>query len=137
VGYYAETNDASEKRTLALHWNGSSWSKVSTPVEGSEDNLLNGVSCTSSTNCIAAGYRVSNPKDSSLSMRWDGEKWTQIAATTVVKGGEDAMRGVSCVATTDCFAAGVHTTSLWGPYRTLAERWQGEKWAVLSTPNAE
>lgn len=40
---------------LAEGWDGTSWTIQSTAAPGSFDDTLNGVSCTSATNCIAVG----------------------------------------------------------------------------------
>jgi hypothetical protein len=54
VGTYA--NSAADK-TLAESWNGTSWSILPSPNAGLPDalNVLNGVSCVSTTACTAAG----------------------------------------------------------------------------------
>ena len=57
VGEY--TNSASVIVTLAEIWNGTEWKVMSTPnPEGAIGSTLEGVSCSSLTACIAAGYYV-------------------------------------------------------------------------------
>jgi hypothetical protein len=42
-------------RTLVESWNGSTWTIVSSRNQGTGENVLDGVSCTSSTRCVAVG----------------------------------------------------------------------------------
>jgi hypothetical protein len=54
VGYYF---NGTVKRTLVLHWNGTSWTHQTSPNAGgsSLDNVLQGVAATSSTDAWAVG----------------------------------------------------------------------------------
>jgi hypothetical protein len=55
VGY--DKNSAGTDVTLAERWNGSEWSIQSTPnPSGATESELSGVSCFSSTGCIAVGF---------------------------------------------------------------------------------
>src|ERR1022692_4688261 len=67
VGEYF--NSAGTRVTLAERWNGSSWAIQSTPnPTGSQDSVLYGVSCPSTTACIAVG-------SNDLAERWNGSSW--------------------------------------------------------------
>src|ERR1700676_602685 len=58
VGSY---NTWSAYQTLIEHWNGTSWSIITSPnVSATQDNMLNGVTCTSATQCFAVGIYL-NP----------------------------------------------------------------------------
>jgi hypothetical protein len=49
-------NSGSINTTLAEHWNGTAWSVETTPTPlAGEENILDGVSCPSSTVCVAFG----------------------------------------------------------------------------------
>jgi hypothetical protein len=51
------SNNPNTRFTLAEGWNGSTWAVQATPnPSGSATSNLNGVSCTSASACIAAGY---------------------------------------------------------------------------------
>jgi hypothetical protein len=55
VGYYV--NDSRRYQTLIERWDGTSWVIVTSPNTGAtQDNLLNGVTCASASECWAAGY---------------------------------------------------------------------------------
>jgi hypothetical protein len=73
TGWYETTPGAYE--TLAEAWNGTAWVVQSTPnPSGATANYLLGVSCTSASACIAAGYDL-NPSYTALAERWNGTAW--------------------------------------------------------------
>src|SRR2546423_13698011 len=55
-----QTNSSGYDRTLAEHWNGSTWSIVPTPNPGSSHNDLNAVSAVSTNNVWAVGDYFDN-----------------------------------------------------------------------------
>jgi hypothetical protein len=60
---------------LADHWDGSSWSTVTTPFPGAVNGGLAEVDCTSSSSCWATGgFKNSGP--GTLGLRWDGTTWS-------------------------------------------------------------
>jgi hypothetical protein len=135
IGFYA--NSSGVEVTLAEHWNGTKWAIQPTPnPSGSQDSNLYGVSCTSAKACTAAGYYYSrSDSDLTLAERWNGTKWA-IQSTPNRSGNgipNGYLEGVSCPSTTACTAAGYYFNS--SGQVTLAERWNGTKWAIQSTPN--
>ena len=81
VGNYCGSS-CSTDRTLIVHWNGTSWSTVTSLNPSSHNNSLNGVSATSATNAWAVGnYCVSdcgsNPSTyKTLILHWNGTSWS-------------------------------------------------------------
>src|SRR5205823_6095563 len=76
--------DGTTFRTLALHWNGSSWTSAPTqdanPGSGGAD-ILNGVAADASGDAWAVGYtRDSSGADHPPIERWSGSAWTIVAA---------------------------------------------------------
>jgi hypothetical protein len=57
---------ASTYQTLVESWNGSAWSIVASPDQGSGSNLLSSVACTSSTSCTAVGASTSGGSSQTL-----------------------------------------------------------------------
>jgi hypothetical protein len=51
-------------QTPVEHWNGKSWTRVSSPNLGSDGSALNGVAASSSTNVWAVGSYLSSPTSS-------------------------------------------------------------------------
>src|SRR4029077_9132898 len=67
-------------QTLIERWDGTSWAVVtSANASATENNVLNGVTCVSASNCWAVGYAVSQNETGftyqTLVERWDGTSW--------------------------------------------------------------
>jgi hypothetical protein len=45
------------------------------------------------------------------------------------------LAAVACASASNCVAVGGHSSSSTGPGGTLAEKWNGTKWSVVSSPN--
>ncbi len=64
----------------ALRWDGKKWSNVKTPNPGgaaqNDGNSLNGVACTSASNCWAAGDVVTSGVFNDELLHWNGKKWS-------------------------------------------------------------
>jgi hypothetical protein len=120
--------------TLAEAWNGTAWSIHSTPnPSGALFSQLSGVSCASSTACIAVGVSQSTGQPSPLAEAWNGSAWT-LQSVPLPSGSTGAyFSGVSCTSASACTAVGVAFTST--AKVTLAEVWNGSSWTVQTTPN--
>ena len=128
VGYYF-VKSAGDAIPLAEQWNGKAWTVESVPQLKHTSSFLQGVSCSSTTFCVAVGlyYSTGANAASALIERWDGTRWS--IQTT---GATDAqLWAVSCPSSTACEAAGYHVSSS-GP-SVLAERWTGSKWVAQAT----
>lgn len=137
-GYYTGTNPT-VKHTQTQQWNGSAWSVISSPnVTGPTvlSNFLNGVSCVSKTFCVAAGYytQTGSGQDQTLIEQWNGHAWT-IVTSADVAGVSNDLNAVSCLSATFCVAAGdtINTSFV---NQTLIERWNGNAWSVVASPNS-
>jgi hypothetical protein len=120
---------------LAEVWNGTKWAIQATPdPSGGTENILSGVSCTGAAACEAAGsYTNSSGDDVTLAEVWNGTKWA-IQATPNPSGSTIAvLGGVSCTGAAACETVGTSFSP--GVHKTLAEVWNGTKWAIQATPN--
>jgi hypothetical protein len=121
---------------LAEGWDGTTWTIHATPnPTGARLSLLNGVSCSSATVCIAVGsYVTSSNTGSTLAEAWDGTSWS-IRTTPNPAGATDSrLSGVSCSwAATACTAVGLSSDG--SGTHTLAEAWDGTAWTLRTTPN--
>jgi hypothetical protein len=92
------------------------------------------VSCRSATACTAVGNSGNVDTTVTLAERWTGRKW--LVQPTPSQSGTSAseLTAVSCSSATACIAAGDYYNRS-GTDVTLAERWNGRKWAVQRTPN--
>ena len=107
--------------TLAMRWNGTTWSRASTPNPSpTSPSVLSGVTCPGATTCTAVG----NSGGVTLAEAWNGTVWS--IQTTPGGGG---LSSVSCTASTSCVAVG-HSGG-----GTLAEAWNGTAWTIEPTPN--
>jgi hypothetical protein len=117
--------------TLAERWNGRDWRIQPTPnPAGSPSSRLFAVACPAADTCTAVG--TANSK--LLVERWGGSRW-RIQPVPVPPGAQfSELNGVTCTATASCIAVGDYVNSS-GADVTLAERWNGIKWAIQPTPN--
>jgi hypothetical protein len=125
---------------------GSGWSLLSMPsVDGAEASTLSGLSCASSTSCIAVGsYTL--PRSSAtqvvrfpLAEQWDGTAWTVPAGqpATPESAAESELSSVSCPAPSTCTAVGFEfDNNSSGHPAPLAETWNGAGWLLRTTPHA-
>jgi hypothetical protein len=85
VGYY-DTNSTTDEPSLILHWNGTSWTQISSPDPGGTgESLLNGVSAISANDAWAVGSYNTDPSTTtsdsqSLILHWNGKSWTKVSS---------------------------------------------------------
>jgi Subtilase family len=118
-----------------------SWSVQEPPVPaGALETRLQGVSCTSSIACTAAGHFLnSSKKIVPLAEDWNGTTWSVQEPPSPAGGKEGEifgteLRGVSCVSTAACTAVGEFVDGA-GTILPLAERWNGTAWSVQEPPS--
>jgi hypothetical protein len=124
---------------LAERWDGARWvivpapSPPPVPVPGS--GLLAGISCTSAASCTAVGseFTTATTSREPLAEHWDGRSWSaQQMPNPIVQGQGSELAAVSCTSRHACTAVGERGSL---PFATLAERWDGHRWAVQPTVN--
>ena len=107
-------------QTLTEHWDGSSWSVVTSANSGFSENILDGVACSSASNCWAVG--IDNNGSSAydaLIEQYNGTVWS-------IAGGADPSQqlneldGAWCGADGTCRAAGIQRGS--AATQTLVEQ---------------
>jgi hypothetical protein len=120
--------------TLAMVWNGSTWTLQSSPNVGTgQSNRLEGVSCVSESFCVAAGdYRIPGFYRT-MAMVWDGATWA-LQSTPNIGALSNEIDGVSCASASLCVMVGYHDDG--AADGTTAIVWDGSAWTVQSTPNA-
>jgi len=122
--------EAGVPKAFATFWNGTAWStKTALNAASSETNVLMGVSCLSSTDCIAAGYALVSGSYQPLVERWNGTSWTLHTSPLPEGASSGRLLGVSCAAST-CMAVGESES---GSY---VVRWNGSgtTWTVEAAP---
>src|SRR5215813_4864873 len=117
-------------------WNGGKW-HLST-LRRSPSRFI-GVSCPARNHCFAAGYTFSAGGTFSLPLieAWNGRTWTtQHPVQTPAPNSGGDLQHVSCVTQNNCEAVGFSfDPSVSNSDQTLAEKWNGHRWTVQTTPN--
>lgn len=132
----------------ALHWNGTRWTRVTTPNPAgsgqNDDNVISGVSCAIAKDCWAVGtYSVleGQPAKFNEILHWTGAKWTKVQAPN--PGGTlsldvNSLQGLACPSATTCFAVGTYgSTKVGGAKLNQLLRWDGKKWSVMHPGNPD
>lgn len=123
VGYYPAST---RYQTLTEWWDGSSWSRLSSPnFGGTQSDGLDGVSCASTTFCMATGSYSSGGKDRTLTENWDGTRWNLVSSPNLSTNGNFFL-GVTCTNAAFCMAAGAT------PDQAAAQTWNGTSWIRLN-----
>jgi ligand-binding SRPBCC domain-containing protein len=129
VGYYSN-NSGIPNQTLTEHWNGISWSIISSPNIGTmRSNYLYGVTCTSTAQCWAVG---NNQDVGAFIEQWNGSAWSVATSPSIGFGANSQLNGVSCASGLDCWAVGYYLPTS-GPSQTLSEHWDGTSWSIINT----
>jgi len=125
--------------TLVEHWNGRSWSIMTSPNprgSGTPNSYLDAVSCRTTTSCFAVGFSVFHGWNT-LVEHWNGHSWSIMPSPNPPGFQYHRLRGVSCPSTSSCYAAGFsqHVGNS-GPstVKALVEHWNGHTWSAVTRP---
>src|SRR5215472_4381390 len=129
VGYDVTTG--STDKTLILHWDGNTWTQVTSPSPGTNGTVLEAVSATSSTDAWAVGSSFSATTDKTLTLHWNGHKWAQVASPN--RGTDNELFAVRGTSSTDTWAVGLSVIG--GDDQTLALHWNGITFNRVTTPD--
>ncbi len=134
VGYYVNTTGVTQ--TLIEHWNGTSWSVVTSPGPATGNNELFSVSAASASSIWTVGFLTNNtsgqtPNDQTLIEHWNGSHWSVVKSPNPGSS-SDHLTGVAAVSTSDVWAVGNGKTS---SGKTLIEHWNGSSWSVVASPS--
>jgi hypothetical protein len=125
--------------TVVETWDGTTWSVVPSPNPGPGGNDLNGVSCLSTSFCVAVGTALGSPPQELLTLveMWDGTTWSVVPSPDPSNQSVpiNELSGVSCISTVSCTAVGDYITNT-GSRKALIESWDGTAWSVVLSPNA-
>lgn len=117
--------------TLAVHWNGRTWSTEQTPSQLTATFAeFKGISCASPSACTAVGFYDGENGQEPFAEGWNGSTWS-IQSTPATPGieTESQLSGVSCTSASACIAVG----SVNFDTGELALRWDGTRWTALPT----
>lgn len=130
VGSYRDSQGV--YRPLVERWNGSAWSlqEAPNPGEGTAQNAMLGVSCPSSTFCLAVGEAAGK----AVAERWNGSAWSLAPVPLPTGATSGKLASVSCPAVDSCFAAG-YSAEKPGAEKPLVESWNGSAWSIVAVPS--
>jgi hypothetical protein len=120
-----------KNHSLLLHWNGSTWSQVTSPAPVTGGNL-SAVTATAKSGW-AVGYVNTDPSaplccaGSPLVFRWNGTKWSRLATKL---GNGAYLNGVASTAANTAWAIGGPLAMITG---ALA-KWNGSAWSWVTNP---
>jgi len=120
---------------MALHWDGTQWSVVSTPQLNTNDNAaFNGILVFASDNIYAVGYQpAKNGAVLTLVEHWNGSVW-RVVPTPNANSTGNVLFSISATSPNDIWAVGDKVAPN-VPVRTLALHFDGNAWSVVPTPN--
>jgi hypothetical protein len=134
-----DTSAGEQEDALAEEWNGTSWVLASAggaaqSVSGATQTVLNSVACTSTTNCLAAGFALTST-DIPVVEQWNGSVWSLLSP--VMPAGSFAVQlgGIDCPSASECIAVGRTYVNENGA-APLAESWNGTTWTQMTIPAA-
>jgi hypothetical protein len=131
------TGNAPNVKALALHWNGTSWTRVAFPTESGGWIALKSVSGVATNDVWAVGsYDFSgingNLSLSARSYHWDGLQWKGV---TVGLGGYSYLDSVTATATDDIWAVGEGIVFPKQNELQVAYHWDGSRWSNVPNPD--
>jgi hypothetical protein len=115
--------------TLALHWDGSSWTEVAS-VDAGSASRFEGVASIAADDVWAVGS-AEQPDARLLAEHWNGAVWTSVPMPDVA-GGDDELWAVDAAAPDDVWAVGRRGSSV---VRTVTAHWNGSSWSVVTSPS--
>ncbi len=116
-----------------------SWKILPTPNPDNTYETLNGISCVTTTFCMAVG--TLGLDSGTLTELWNGSTWKLVPRPNPPGGvpGGGSLLGVSCTSTTFCMAVGgiynVSSSSV-NSIGGFAEIWSGSSWRLIKTPQS-
>jgi hypothetical protein len=124
-----------QSNTVALHWDGSSWTRTPTPdvaAQNGDFGHLLGVAAASSDDVWAVGIAADQPGtygggDRALIEHWDGISWT-VSETLPA---DSRLVRVTAVSADDVLAVG--STGHSGTFEPLVLHWDGVNWSPVPT----
>ncbi|PWU03301.1 MAG: hypothetical protein C5B51_19140 [Terriglobia bacterium] len=144
VGFSGNSTGFNQAKTLTEHFNGTSWSVMSSPNPNpngcaNPSFALTAVAPASHSDVWAVGYRNSDQTCTTLFQpiifHWNGSAWSDTANPLLSPAGNNALNGVVSLASNNVYAVGYQSGPL-EAVQTLVEHWDGVSWSVVPSPNA-
>jgi hypothetical protein len=111
VGASGGINNA--RQTLTEHWNGTSWSLVSSPNVGTLGSGLGAVAVVAATDIWAVGASTGASAFETLTEHWNGTSWQVVKSLDIGTTG-NVLVGVAAITATNVWTVGIQFTSSTG-----------------------
>lgn len=133
VGCYGSSQSGIGQQTLALHWNGASWTQAPTPGPGAS-GCLTAVTTISPSSAWAVGWSAQSltGPHQTLVLHWNGARWTQVASPSPAMASSE-LNGVSAISGADAWAVGDVVRNQ--AATTLVVHWNGARWVTTPSPS--
>jgi hypothetical protein len=119
--------------TLTEHWNGTSWTIVSSPSP-TDFNFMNAVAGISANDVWAVGdYENNKGIYKTLTEHWDGTSWSIIPSPS--RGDFDSLQSLAAISANNVWVVGSYYNTRRQQTQTLIEHWDGTSWSIVSSPN--
>ncbi len=130
VGEYAT---GGIEHTIIEHWDGVSWSQVSSP-QFQNGSIFTGISAVSSQSIYASGWFVNDASTLILPMvaHWSGASWSLLATPTPPS--DTFATKISALSDSDIWLVG-YSLGQQFTNRTFAMHFNGTSWTIVPTPN--
>jgi hypothetical protein len=134
-----QTRQGDRTATFVEMWRDGRWSSVesSSGASASDNTFLSGVSCISSSFCLAiggVGPNITRAPTKTLAEVWNGRAWKLLESPNEEPSVfSNNLESVSCASRRYCIAVG--SVSSQGKELTLSERWNGSSFSLLASPS--
>jgi hypothetical protein len=130
------SNFPGSPQTLIERWDGNSWTIVpSQNVNRSSQNLLTGVSAFNKNHAWAVGYYFNSSSGGyqTLAEQWDGSSWAIVPSPNSGSGNNFLYGVAPGPGNGNYWTVGIGSGS--SGTQTLTERWHGNSWNIVPSPN--
>jgi hypothetical protein len=144
--YYTSTSQSAANHALALSYNGTSLKPTpAVPLpKGATDAVLTGVSCGTTSYCVAVGQAAGNTAafgdSGSLTIveTWNGAKWALHIAPSTAGAAMVQLINVSCATSAFCALTGTVSSFSASSFsvKLYAESWNGKKLTAMKSAAA-
>jgi hypothetical protein len=113
VGYYYSSSSGIDTVPLVMTWNNGSWKQGSLLYGAGGNTVLAGVSCPTTSYCVAVGTNTNSSAQTGLVATWTGGVWAVSDAAEPANGlpsqsSQSILAAVSCASAAFCVAAGTY-----------------------------
>jgi hypothetical protein len=121
--------------TVAVHFDGTTWTNVPTPNPGTHGNSLYGIEVFSPDDAWATGYSNPGGRWQTLSEHWNGKMWKVVPSPSI--GGNDnfVFASASILDERRFWMVGDTYDYANSTYSSQAEYWNGSTWTMVPSPD--